>query len=68
MYWTCKDGRKIKIKDLTDDHLDNICFMIMRKTNNTYHGKDLRRENKEQYVFYYILDNIENSMSYEELR
>lgn len=30
-YWTCKDGRKIKIKDLTISHIKNIIKFLKKR-------------------------------------
>lgn len=43
-YWTTKDGRKLKITDISDDHLINIHKMLLRKDLHIYEiNYELRR-------------------------
>lgn len=43
-YWTTKDGRKLKITDISDDHLINIRKMLLRKDLHIYEiNYELRR-------------------------
>lgn len=37
MHWTTKDGRKVAIKDMSDDHLKNAVAMLRR---NGFVGAD----------------------------
>ena len=31
LYWTTKDGREIKLSDMSDQHLNNVINMLIRE-------------------------------------
>ena len=39
-YWTTKDGRKIAVGDMTEEHLKNTLRMILRKRREEEFGYD----------------------------
>lgn len=44
VYWTMGNGKKINVKDMTDDHLVNAMNLITRKQEDEYNSFWLRED------------------------
>ena len=56
MKWTTKDGRVIKVKDMTESHKTNLLNWLNRKMNTKYTDlKEAIREYRE------LLDEMEDA-------
>ncbi len=56
MKWTTKDGRVIKVKDMTESHKTNLLNWLNRKMNTKY--TDLKKAIRE---YRELLDEMEDS-------
>ena len=56
MKWTTKDGRVIKVKDMTEEHKRNLLNWLNRKMNTKY--TDLKKAIRE---YRELLDEMEDS-------
>ena len=56
MKWTTKDGRVIKVKDMTEEHKTNLLNWLNRKMNTKY--TDLKKAIRE---YRELLDEMEDS-------
>ncbi len=60
--WTCKDGRKIRIKDMDDQHLLNTIRMLERNAdknlNSVFCAMSFVQGEMAQYFLEQELDNM----------
>lgn len=50
--WTCKDGRKVRVKDMDDKHLENTIKFLRRQHQEIVFGTSYPSFNGEMAQYY----------------